>query len=256
MKYRKAPVSQPVRSDSRLRNQFTLIELLVVIAIIAILAGILLPALNQARTRARGIKCTGNLKQVGQTISFYRDNNQDIFGAYLPRPTGGTTQWGPALADQGYILSVKGKHTFISCPSLEIKSDWNEGTFSYGVITVAGGQGRTLPAPLALTNVPPLDGGSAPINFKKIRNPSSFIIAGDTIRFVDGIDCGHYWLQQIGLCHNNRGNLLFADSHVKTSSKEEYKDNMEATFELYDDLGSYQGAYYVLPGSNGLILTL
>ena len=212
---------------------FTLIELLIVIAIIAILAGMLLPALNVAREKAHAVSCMNNQKQVGYIMRSYLDDWKEQI-MISPMNSIGTTDtgWLYLPKECGYLPS---NLKFILCPKYPCP-DPSNGNFSswlkvsYGILNGNGGDSyyRMFLAEYR---------SDASYDFRKTRIPSAFFIAGESLQVDPGNAVPLYrrsmrsnlYLQTKDrttrpvFAHANRSNLLMLDGHCETLSYPEMR---------------------------------
>ncbi len=136
------------------RRRFTLIELLVVIAIIAILASMLLPALNRAREKARSVSCISNLKQNGTTLTMYANDNQDTFPQLYVKQSGyqigsittsDEIRWYGFLYHNGYSTDLKIPHCPSSVGEFPSSDKFNTDVqaYSYGMVKWSNSESKS-----------------------------------------------------------------------------------------------------------------
>jgi len=195
-------------------DSFTLIELLVVIAIIAILAGLLLPALNRARQKGKATKCMSQLKQSSLAMLMYANDNEE----YLPSPTSayGLGHWN----DQLLYYKLLGTPDVTLCPS--------HPPSECITATVWAGYGMRY-----MGNGYDINDGTAHMMLKEVTSANDHLLLADSVVINSTVATKKYQIYRLTnndggttnkyLVHGRHGrfaNCAFLDGHADSCSTE------------------------------------
>jgi len=219
-------------------NRFTLIELLVVIAIIAILAAMLLPALNKAKERAYTIKCTGNFSGSGRVLAFYADDHNTYYPqrqgvSFFKKNTPGTkdvdmTNYWPGLKTTTMAYAAIGrkgvKTSAYACPSAKPEAENPTGLWKSDNFHLT--QGYSICFNKSLHS----DKSSGYYKSARWRYPSRLMTMADgsqtTLHYSSPFTrINNGTLERMHDRHSGGLNVLFADGHVNWLKRSEVPDN-------------------------------